>query len=104
MPDIIPVVVWHDLTQIPASLLRVFRDPALYSLLCPYCKCSANVKCGDAALERIFCESCQVKLGQAPQFACQGAHASCMRTRFVDPLGRVAPLCRGCHRGRSAQN
>jgi len=100
MPDTCLSVVWHNFAEIPANLLTILRDPELYALLCSYCKSSANVKCGESALERVFCESCQIKLGEAPQFTCPGKHANCMGVRFVDPVGRVAPLCRGCHQGK----
>jgi len=92
-------LVWHDLSDFAGDTLAIFRDPALYSLLCGYCRESENLRCGDAGLiERAFCDSCRIRLGQ--QLTC-----SCSAPRFVDPLGKVATLCRECYnapRGRGA--
>src|SRR5688572_639985 len=93
-----PVMVWHDIASLPSESLNIFRDPALYAILCSYCKSSANLACDESVLSRIFCESCRIKLGQAPKFRCRGRCDECVVTRFIDPMGRVAPLCRGCHR------
>jgi hypothetical protein len=92
-----PTMVWHDITNL-APVLNIFRDPTMYALLCAYCKGSANLECENATLSRVFCGSCRIKLGQSEKFRCPKLCDQCVVARFIDPMGRVAPLCSGCHK------
>lgn len=102
-PSAEPALIWHEMIGLPSELLSIFRDPALYDVLCSYCRRAANLVYNDTAFSRAFCDSCRIKLGQIPSFKCQGGCDTCVEIRFIDPIGHVAPLCRECHK-RSASD
>lgn len=82
----------------PKATQRVFQDPGLYDKLCAFCRNMANVLLdSEGRVVRVFCLRCCSVISEHPPNSCTGGTRLCAKTRFVDAIGVIAPLCSGCH-------
>lgn len=98
-------VVWWSPVVLPKSTTLVFSETDLYLAICESCRSMANVAvdASTGRVERTFCDSCRIVLGRHGFNRCQGGTSDCIMHRFVDPVGTVAPLCKGCHHSEHSQ-
>ncbi len=93
------VVVWWTPVSLPKSTTLVFSDPDLYLVICDFCRFMQNLLVDEKGrVVRTFCESCRALLSRHEVNHCTGGTSQCETFRYVDEVGAVAPLCRGCHR------
>jgi hypothetical protein len=88
--------------RLPPHLLppiaAMWSDPAIYNLICKFCKNMQNITYNvNGNITGIICASCCIIVGHHESNHCTGDYGNCGKIRFVDPLGNVARLCRGCH-------
>jgi hypothetical protein len=99
------VIVWWGPVVLPKSTTFVFSEADLYDAICESCRSMTNVVVDERTgrVLRTFCDSCRVVLSRHGYNRCQEASPECEKFRFVDEIGTVAPLCRGCHRFEQKQ-
>jgi hypothetical protein len=91
-------VYWWTPVSIPKSTALIFHDPVLYAAICDFCRNMENFAVDDKnRVVRTLCNSCRTVMSQHELNRCQGAYAACKGARYVDEVGTIAPLCRGCH-------
>lgn len=94
-----PRVVWYTPVALPKSTKLVFEDHELYGLICDFCRCMMNLKISpEGRVTQTLCQSCRTLIGRHASNACTGGTIECVGYRYVDEVGVIAPLCRGCHR------
>ncbi len=100
-----PNVVWWGNIVLPKSTAFVFSEVDLYNTICESCRSMTNVVVDQhtGRVLRTFCDSCRIVLSRHGYNHCQARTAECEVFRFVDEVGTIAPLCRGCHRFEQKQ-
>ncbi len=69
-----------------------------WRVLCWYCRQGRNVVTDtDGKLTGMLCGSCVSFINGAVE-TCPAGDAGCRGQRFVDRIGRIAPLCNVCHK------
>lgn len=86
----VPAELMEDL---PGAARRVFENGDLVALLCEFCYGGRNLQREGEKTQRVFCDSCLIRLAASPQLAC-----TCGRPRHLDPLGKASGrVCAECH-------
>jgi hypothetical protein len=82
---------------VPGPTRTAFEANA--GILCSHCITMQNFEFADKGeLVRVFCLSCQIRIAHQPANKCDAGTPKCQKYRWVDPMGGVSPMCRGCHR------
>ena len=98
------LVQWWPEQVLPPAASLLWGDPELYARLCDFCQSMQNIEYNDdGRMTRVICGSCCTIVGRYKMNHCTGGYDACEKFRFVDPLGNVAHLCRGCHQHEEGQ-
>ena len=93
-----PIVYWYSPVTIPRASTLIFGDPDLYAVICDFCRCMMNLVVENGRVVRTLCDSCRTVVSRHESNHCPNVSGDiCNVYRFVDEVGAVAPLCRGCH-------
>jgi len=93
-------VYWYPApVTIPKATKIIFDTPELYGSICDFCRSMMNlVVAEDDRVIQTLCERCRVVVGRHESNHCAGGTEDCELYRYVDAVGAVSHLCRGCHR------
>jgi len=98
------LVQWWPEQVLPPAASLLWGDPELYASLCDFCQSMQNIEYNDdGRMTRVICDSCCTIVGRYELNHCTGGYDACEKFRFVDPLGNVSHLCRGCHQHEEGQ-
>lgn len=90
---------WWAPIALPKDTSLIFSDPDLYAAICDFCRGLSNVEVDEKGrVVRTLCDSCRSAVSRHASSRCPGGSRACEGTRYVDEVGAVALLCRGCHR------
>jgi hypothetical protein len=91
---------WHHTPiTLPKATKVIFEDAELYLCLCDFCRQLKNLEFTPTGrVTQTFCQGCRTIIGRHKSSQCSGGTRDCVGIRYVDEVGSIAPLCRGCHR------
>ena len=92
---VLNIVVGADGQPINVPMIR----PDLHVHICTFCIDGANVEVTNDMVTKILCKRCRSMISSNVEL-CRGISGDCTGFRYVDAIGRIAPLCSVCHQSR----
>jgi hypothetical protein len=94
-----------DYSQLPEEVYKRLEAYAALDLLCDFCLELRNLEWWTGGeLKQVFCASCRSRINKHPIAECAGKSARCVKARYVDELGEIAPFCKECHLPHKVSN
>jgi len=81
----------------PINVLMI--RPDLHEHICTFCINGYNVIVTNGRVTQLLCKRCRSMVSNNVE-SCPGISDDCAGFRYVDAVGRVAPICSVCHQSR----